>query len=316
MTNQTWSNIAVVGAGALGSYFGGLLARAGNKVTLVGRAGHVDAIRQNGLRLQSHGTDERIPVSATTDIASVRNAGLILFCVKSLDTETAAAAMAPHLPPDAIVLSLQNGVDNPERIGLHLGNQVVPVLVYAGANIPAPGTVRHTGGGRIVIGQLKTFRAGAELDRGLLAGVAALFADAGIAVKVSDDIEADLWIKLLMNCTYNAISALGRSAYGRMVATPEVNAVMREAASEVAAVAKARGIRLPDDIAETAMKLADAMPQTMSSTAQDIAKGRPTEIAYLNGYVMRQGEKLGIATPVNRTLNALIELLEQSGPGG
>ncbi|MBX9840421.1 MAG: 2-dehydropantoate 2-reductase [Xanthobacteraceae bacterium] len=313
MTNWTWSNIAVVGAGALGSYFGGLLARAGNRVTLIGRAGHVDAIRRNGLLLQSHGTDERIPVSATTDISSVRDAGLVLFCVKSLDTETAAAAMAPHLAPDAIMLSLQNGVDNPERIGLHVRNQVVPVLVYAGANIPEPGTVRHTGGGQVVIGQLKTFRAGAEPDRGLLAGIAALFAGAGVTVKVSDDIEADLWIKLLMNCTYNAISALGRSAYGRMVATPEVNAVMREAAGEVAAVAKARGIRLPDDIVETAMKLADAMPQTMSSTAQDIAKGRPTEVAYLNGYVMRQGEKLGTATPVNRTLNALIELLEQSG---
>lgn len=313
MTNWTWSNIAVVGAGALGSYFGGLLARAGNRVTLIGRAGHVDAIMRNGLLLQSHGTDERIPVSATTDISSVRDAGLVLFCVKSLDTETAAAAMAPHLAPDAIMLSLQNGVDNPERIGLHVRNQVVPVLVYAGANIPEPGTVRHTGGGQVVIGQLKTFRAGAEPDRGLLAGIAALFAGAGVTVKVSDDIEADLWIKLLMNCTYNAISALGRSAYGRMVATPEVNAVMREAAGEVAAVAKARGIRLPDDIVETAMKLADAMPQTMSSTAQDIAKGRPTEVAYLNGYVMRQGEKLGTATPVNRTLNALIELLEQSG---
>jgi 2-dehydropantoate 2-reductase len=313
MTKPTWSSIAVVGAGALGSYFGGVLARSGHKVTLIGRAGHVDAINRHGLLFRSRDKEERISILASTDMASVRDAGLILFCVKSLDTETAAAAMAPHLSHDAIVLSIQNGVDNPERIGLHLRNQVVPVLVYAGANIPAPGTVSHTGGGQIVIGQLRKFHAGAP-DSALLAGIAALFTGAGVTVKVSDDIEADLWIKLLMNCTYNAVSALGRSAYARMVATPEVNALMREAASEVAAVANAKGIRLPDDIVETAIRLADTMPHTTSSTAQDIAKRRPTEVAYLNGYVLRQGAELGIATPVNATLNALIKLLEQSGP--
>jgi 2-dehydropantoate 2-reductase len=313
MAERKWSSIAVVGAGALGSYFGGMLARAGEQVTLIGRSAHVEAINRNGLLFQSLGHEERIAVSATADIAAVRNAGLILFCVKSLDTETAAAAMAPHLARDAVILSLQNGVDNPERIGLHAANEVVPALVYAAANIPAPGSVRHTGGGNIVIGRLARFRSGSEIDRRLLDGIAALFADAGVAVKISQDIEADLWTKLLMNCAYNAVSALGQSNYSRMVAMPEVNRLMRDAATEVADVAKAKGIRLPDDIVETAMKLADAMPQTMSSTAQDIARGRPTEIAHLNDYVVREGEALGVATPVNRTLNALIKLLEQAG---
>ncbi len=310
MTSPIWSNIAVAGAGALGSYFGGVLARAGHRVTLIGRAGHVEAISRNGLRLLANDKEQRISIAATADMSAVRGADLILFCVKSAGTETAAAAMAPHLASNAVVLSLQNGVDNPERIGRYIRNQVIPVLVYAGANIPAPGTVRHTGGNNIVIGQLRAFRKSAP-DRTLLDGIAALFGGAGIAVKISDDVEADLWIKLLMNCTYNAVSALGRSAYGRMVAMPEVNTMMREAAAEVVAVAKAKGIRLPDDIVETAMKLADAMPQTMSSTAQDIAKGRPTEIAYLNGYVLREGRALGVPTPVNGTFNALIKLLEQ-----
>src|SRR5262245_464581 len=112
MTNRAWSSIAVVGAGALGSYFGGLLARAGHRVTLVGRAGHVDAINRNGLLFLSNDREERISISATTDVSAIRDARLILFCVKSLDTEIAAAAMAPHLSRDAIVLSLQNGVDN------------------------------------------------------------------------------------------------------------------------------------------------------------------------------------------------------------
>jgi 2-dehydropantoate 2-reductase len=140
----------------------------------------------------------------------------------------------------------------------------------------------------------------------------ALFTDANVPIKVSDDIDAELWTKLLMNCAYNAVSALGRSAYGRMVAMPEVRAVMVDAVNEVVAVATAKGIRLPANITETAIKLAEAMPQTMSSTAQDIGKGRRTEIDHLNGYVVRQGEALGIATPVNRTLNALTKLLEQS----
>ena len=314
MMHPVMSSMAVVGAGALGSYFGGLLFRAGMKVTLIGRGAHVDAINRNGLVFQARDGEQRISVPATTDISAVRDTGLILFCVKSLDTETAAAAMAPHLAREAVILSLQNGVDNPERIGLHAGNEVIPVLVYAGANIPAPGIVRHTGGGDIVIGRLKTLRRGGEADRGLLDAIAALFTSAGVAVRISDDIEADLWIKLLMNCAYNAISALGDAPYGRMVAMPEVRDLMLDAAREVAAVARAKGIRLPDDILQSAMKLADAMPQTKSSTAQDIARGRRTEIAHLNGYVVREGEALRVATPVNGSLNALIQLLEQSGP--
>jgi 2-dehydropantoate 2-reductase len=311
MTKRVISSIAVVGAGALGSYFGGMLARSGEQVTLIGRNAHVAVINRSGLLFHSLGTEQRIAVSATADMAAVRDARLILFCVKSLDTETAAAAMVPHLARDAVILSLQNGVDNPERIGLHVANEVIPALVYAAANIPAPGSVRHTGGGNVVIGQLAKFRSGGEADLRLLDEVADLFTKAGVAVKVSSDIEVDLWTKLLMNCAYNAISALGRSPYSRMVAMPEVYRLMREAATEVSNVGKAKGIRLPDDIVETAMKLADAMPQTMSSTAQDIAKGRPTEVEHLNGYVVREGEALGVATPVNRALNALIKLLER-----
>jgi 2-dehydropantoate 2-reductase len=311
MANKTWPRIAVVGAGAIGSYFGGMLARAGSTVTLIGRENHVDASRRDGLLFQSGGTEERIPILATTDIAAVRDARLVLFCVKSLDTEGAAAKMAPHLATDAVILSLQNGVDNAERIRLHTTNPVMPVLVYAGANIPAPGSVQHTGGGNLIIGQTKRFRGG-ESGARLLGEIAALFASADVPVTISQDIEAELWTKLVMNCAYNAISALSGARYGQMVALPEIRSLMRDAVSEVAQVARAKGVHLPNDIVDAAMKLADAMPQTTSSTAQDIAKGKPTEIDHLNGYVVRQGEALGIATPVNRTLNALMKLLEQT----
>src|ERR1051325_155746 len=174
MTKPIGSDIAVVGAGALGSYFGGVLARAGHKVTLIGRKSHVEAINRNGLQLLANDREERISISATDDVSAVRGAGLVLFCVKSADTETAAAAMAPHLAADAVVLSLQNGVDNPERIGRRVRNQVIPVLVYTGANTPAPGTVQRPGGNGIVIGQLPAFPKSAP-DRALLDGIAAMF---------------------------------------------------------------------------------------------------------------------------------------------
>ena len=299
MPQRNWPEVAVVGAGAVGCYYGAMLARAGFAVTLIGRARHVEAIRRDGLRFLSGDLDERIAIGATTDIAAVAKAGLVLFCVKSSDTDSAAAAMAQHLKPDAIVLNMQNGVDNAERIRAHTRNTVMPMLVYTAASMPEPGTVKHTGGGSLVIG-----RGGED--------IAAVFEAAKVPVKIADDIDSELWIKLVMNCAYNAVCALTGTPYGRMVASPEVRAVMVRAVDEVMALAKAKGIRLPADLADTTIKLARVMPQTMSSTAQDIAKGRPTEIDHLNGYVVREGLRLGVATPVNTTLHALTKLLEQS----
>lgn len=304
--------IAVVGAGAIGCYFGGMLARAGMPVTLIGRRNHVDAINKHGLLFQSLGVEQHIAIAATENIAAVGEARLVLFCVKSLDTEDAARKMAPHLAPGALVLSLQNGVDNAERIRSHIKAEVLPVLVYAAAEMSAPGCVRHTGGGNLIIGRTREFRSGDESDHRLLSEIAASFTGAGIPVKISGDIEADLWTKLVMNCAYNAISALSGARYGQMVAMPEVRAIMRDAVQEVVQVAQANGVRLPENIGDAVFKLADAMPQTTSSTAQDMRKGKPTEIDHLNGYVVRQGATLGIPTPVNQTLNALVKLLEQA----
>jgi 2-dehydropantoate 2-reductase len=313
MTIGIGSPIAVVGAGAVGCYFGGMLARAGANVTLIGRRAHVDAIKRDGLLLQSLDFRQYIPVAATEHMGAVGDAGLVLFCVKSADTEDAARAMAPQLAADAVVLSLQNGVNNVERIRLHVKAPVIAGLVYAAAEMSAPGAVRHTGGGSLVIGRLNALSG--DQDPRLLAEIAALFTGAGIAVKISADIAAELWSKLVMNCAYNAISALSRAPYGRMVALPEIREIMRQTVDEVVQVARAKGIRLPGDMVEAAFRLADAMPATLSSTAQDILKGKRTEIDHLNGYVVREGEALGIPTPANRTLNALVKLLELTASG-
>jgi 2-dehydropantoate 2-reductase len=311
MTNDALSPVVVVGAGALGCLFGSMLARADTQVTLIGRASHVAAIRRDGLRFESRGQTTMVPVAATEDMAAVRGARLVLLCVKSTDTDDAARAMAPYIGPDAVVVNLQNGVDNAERIRAHLGNRVLPGLVYVAAEMAGPGHVRHTGGGSLTIGELAALRKNGA-DRPRLEAIAALFAGAGIKVTISDAVEVDLWTKLVMNCAYNAISALTGSQYGKMVALPDIRAVMADTVNEVVAVAAAKGVRLPDDLVARAIALADGMPVTISSTAQDLLRGRRTEIDHLNGYVVREGAALGIATPVNRTLNALVKLAEQN----
>jgi len=311
MTHDTSFPVAVVGAGALGCLFGGMLARSEVPVTLIGRPAHVTAIRQHGLRFESLGITETIPVTAVENMGAVRGAALVLFCVKSSDTDDAAGAMAPHLDGHAVVLSLQNGVDNVERIRAQVPNVVLPGLVYVAAQMTGPGSVHHTGGGNLTIGRLAAFARDEESDRRLLEDIVALFTRAGVKVTISPRVEVDLWTKLVMNCAYNAISALTGSQYGRMVALPEIRAVMTDAVNEVVAVAAAKGVRLPDNLVDAAIRLADGMPVTISSTAQDLLRGRRTEIDHLNGYVVRAGEALGIATPVNRTLNALVKLAEQ-----
>lgn len=288
-----------MGAGAVGSFFGGLLARAGAPVTLIGRAAHVAAIQERGLTIESDGRSESIRIKATTDAAGVAGARYVLVCVKSSATVGAAEAIAPYLAKDAVVLSLQNGVDNPERIRAHVSCPVVPVLVYAAVNMPAPGRISNTGGNRLVIG---------GADNALLESIAADFGAADIQVEISANVDVELWTKLLMNCAYNAVSALTRAPYAAMAAQPDIRDIMRAAAEEVAAVAAAKGIRIDRAVIEHMFDLAGVMPRTLSSTAQDIMKGRPTEIDDLNGYVARAGAALHIPTPVNAALNAMVRL--------
>lgn len=303
-----------MGGGAVGCYFGGMLARAGAPVTLIARAQHVAEIKRRGLRFEGLHFQEDIPMAAETNVAAVRGAQVLLFSVKSLDTEAAAQSLAAHLDPDAIVLGLQNGVDNIERIRRHLPNPVIPAVVYVAAAMAGPGVVRHTGRGDLVIGALDRPGSGASLPPGSLEEVAALFARADIPCRISENIEGELWAKLLMNCAYNAISALGRAQYGRIAATPAALEVMKAAVREVLAVARADGVTLPPgDLVDAACRLADAMAGATSSTAQDIARGKRTEIDYLNGYVVRRGEARGVPTPVNQTLHALVKLLEDAG---
>ena len=311
MEEGKWRAIAVMGAGAVGCYFGGLLARAGAPVTLIGRPHHVEAINRDGLFVESLHFRQHIPVSASTDVAAVRGAQVVLLCVKSPDTEDAARALAPHLASGTIVVSLQNGVDNAERFRSAVGIEAIPAVVYVAAEMTAPGRVKHSGRGDLILGTLSGQDRGGP-SRRQLEDLAAVFARAGVPCQVSENIEADLWTKLIMNCAYNAISALSRARYGRIVRNPGMRDVMRQVTDEAIAVARASGVRFPDvDPVEAVFKLGEAMTNALSSTAQDIGRGKRTEIDSLNGYVARRGAELGIATPVNQTLHALVKLLEE-----
>jgi 2-dehydropantoate 2-reductase len=314
--NPTFQHTAVVGAGAVGSFFGAMLARAGHRVTLIGRAPHVQAVLRDGLQLHMGGQVEAVRIGASSDIAAVRGADLVLFCVKSTDTDAAARQIAPHLAADAVVLSLQNGVDNPPAIARHVTQTVVPTVVYVATAMPEPGVVKHFGRGDLVIGPLDAAAARDAATARKLQAVADLFATAKVPVRVSPDVMVELWSKLMVNCAYNAISGLAQLPYGRMAALPAVREVMQATVREVVAVAQAEGVQLPLQASLDAMaKIAAAMPAQLSSTAQDMARGKPSEIDHLNGYVARRGAELGIATPVNQTLHALVKLVESARSG-
>lgn len=288
-----------MGAGAVGCYYGAVLGRSGKDVTLVARPAHVQAIERAGLRLQTASSDEVVKVKASTATEGIRGAQLVLFSVKSTDTEAAGKAMAPFLERDAAILTLQNGVDNAERLAKTLGREVIPAVVYVAVEMAGPGHVRHHGRGELVIGASAASRS-----------IVDAFKAAGIHVDISDNVMGALWAKLIVNSAYNALSAITQLPYGRLVQNAGVPEIMREVVDECLAVAEASGVKVPGDMHETVRRIAQTMPGQYSSTAQDLARQKKTEIEHLNGFVVHKGETVGIKTPVNLTLLALVRALE------
>jgi 2-dehydropantoate 2-reductase len=305
MANGESIRVAVLGAGAVGCFFGGMLARAGHKVTLIGRPVHVEAFKARGLRFEGLKFDEQVVVKASTEATAVRGCRLVLFCVKSTDTEDAAAQMAPFLDAGALVVNLQNGVDNTERIQARVAQPVIPAVVYVATEMAGPGHLKHHGRGDLVIGDL-----GGAVPADALAQVQQWLQAAGVPVVVSGNVAGELWAKLVVNCAYNALSAIAQLPYGKMIEGPGIRDVMRDVVQETLAVAKASGVVMAPDMLARTYQIAEAMPTQFSSTAQDLARGKPTEIEHLNGFVVRRGAALGVPTPANRALTALVRLLE------
>src|SRR6516165_2529740 len=306
--NETkeWPRIAVVGAGAVGGYFGGTFARAGAPVVFIGRRHFADAVNAAGLVLDKSQGQERIRAEATIDMGAVGDCSLILFCVKSNDTVETAKQMAPFVRPDATVVCLQNGVDNAERV--HAATNVVALsaAVYVAVSVPESGRVKHLARGDLIIGP----------PTENVTQTASVFERAGIPCRISENIEGELWVKLLRNCALNAISALGHARYGEIAQNANAKQLMQNVVDEVLAVARGARVVMPgvhdrESGMVAAMELATQMSAALSSTAQDLNRGRPTEIDALNGYIARRGSKLGVPVPVNHALFTLVKLAEQ-----
>ena len=290
-----------MGAGAVGCYFGGMLARAGHPVTLIARPQHVEAIRARGLRMETRQFDQQVRLQADTEASAIRDADLVLFCVKSLDTEAAGRQLQPFLRPGTAILCLQNGVDNADRLRAVLpDHEIAAAVVYVATEMAGPGHLKHHGRGELVI---EPSRASERVAQALAA--------AGVPTEISPNVRGALWLKLVLNSAYNAVSAIAQKPYGDAVQGPGIRDVMHDVIDECLAVARAEGVELPVDPHQAARKLVESMPSQYSSTAQDLARGKPTEIDFLNGYVVRRGEALGIPTPANRVLWALVKLMER-----
>src|SRR5262245_8079039 len=310
MALTSWPRVAVVGAGAVGGYFGGMLARAGAHVTLIGRPAHVDAWSRDGLFLDSVNFQERIAVASSREVAAARDAQLVLFSVKSLDTEETARELARHVRGDALVVSLQNGVDNVERMRAVAALDPIAAVVYVASSMPAAGHVKHGGRGDLLIGDLPGRLDPVRPDA--LARVSAWFEKAGVPCRVSPDIEADLWTKLILNAALNPISAAVHVTYGETVAIPEAREMIRQLVTECVAVARAGGVSLPAaDYVDMVWRFAEKVGEIYASTTQDLDRGKRTEIDALNGFVVRRGAGLDVPTPVNQALVALVKLRER-----
>jgi len=305
-SSEKWPRVAVVGAGAVGGYFGGMLARAGAPVVMIGRPTFVEAAKKNGLFLDTLQFKETVRVETSTELDAVRGADVVLFCVKTIDTAATARALAPLMSSPATLVSLQNGVDNTEKIR-DAGIDALSAVVYVAASVPEPARVKHVGRGDLVVGP-RNIRA---------EKLAALFERAGVPCRISDNIDGELWTKLIWNCALNAISALGRARYGQIAASEDARKVVENVVDEVLAVAGAARIHLPsvEDLKAGlagALKIATQMSSAISSTGQDLSRGKRTEIDSLNGYIARRGAELGVPTPVNHALYTLVKLAEES----
>jgi 2-dehydropantoate 2-reductase len=287
-------HIVVMGSGGVGGYFGAKLQRAGEQVTFVARGPHLDAIKRAGLAIRSASEgDTVVRPGAVERLEGVDRADAVLFCVKSFDTDDAASRLWSILGPDTPVLSLQNGVDNEDKIDARLGaGRAMGGVAQVFATIDSPGVIRHHAAGRIIFGELDG-RVSERAER-----LRDAFARAEIPVELSKTIRRALWEKYLLICAVGGTTAVTRETIGVIRDTPATWRLFRTIVEEVAAVARASGVDLAGDAVDQIMKFAETIPPaSRASLAQDLLQGRRLELDALHGYASRLGERLGVPTP-------------------
>ena len=297
-------DIAVMGAGGVGGYFGGLLARAGNNVTFIARGPHLRAIRNNGLRVSSSNDGEFVvPGQATDQPAEVGHQELVLFTVKMYHNDDAIQAIGPMLGPDSIVLTLQNGIDNGEQLVEAYGpDRVMIGSAYLEGRIAEPGLVTQGGPGAASFGE----RTLGITERG--ERLLEVFQHAGWRVDLLENMTGMLWKKFAYLSGSAGVCAASGCPYGELRNVPETRSAIREAIAEALAVGEASGAPLEPDSLEWSMNALDNFPATgMASLAKDFAEGQPVELEGLTGTVIRMGRQFGVPTPINDALYAVLK---------
>jgi 2-dehydropantoate 2-reductase len=298
--------IGVMGTGAVGGYFGAKLAAAGHDLVFIARGKHLEAMQREGLRVNSPGTSLHVRGGRFT--ADARDAGsveLILFCVKSYDTETAAETLAPMIGERTTILSLQNGIDNPEKIARRWSDErTLAGVVYVGAQITAPGVVTHSAGGKIIFGP----SAGA-IGKNAKAVEQALSA-AGIPCELSGEIQKVQWTKLLWNAPFCAISCLTRANVKQIIESEPLTGLVLACMREVQAAALTSGIDLPDRLCEETLAFSNGLGAFKPSMLQDLEAGKPLEVDAFNGVVIELLTKSGKLAPINQSFYAMLKYLD------
>jgi 2-dehydropantoate 2-reductase len=295
--------ICVFGTGGVGGYFGGLLARSGADVTFLARGEHLRALQARGLTLRTVRETFTIPVKAAGDPRAAGPADLVLFCVKSYDTESAGRSLRGVLAPGGVVLTLQNGIDNEEKLEAILGRgTVLGGAAYIWSTITGPGVITQTGGAcKIAFGELDG--SSTERARRILAACQR----AGFPCELTADLWRVLWEKFLFICALGGMTAVTRLPLGDILAEPQAREMFRGIMAEIYALSRAERIALADDIVERMMTFADGLDKDgRSSLYSDLATGRPLELDALNGKVVELGLRHGIPTPMNFAVTACL----------
>ena len=295
--------IAVVGAGGVGGYFGGRLSAAGADVAFLARGAHLAAIRAHGLYIDSPDGDLHLPAAvATDDPGTVGPVDLVFFAVKLYDTDEALRLVPPLVGPRTLVIPFQNGVDSVSVLTRALGTEhVAGGTAYVAAVVSEPGRIRHTAMGRLIFGPLN----GAMPE--VLVKLRDVCLKARFESALSESVQVDIWSKFVRLTAFSGMTALTRTPFGPIRDDPALRAMLDDAVSESAAVARARGIPLPATILEDIRSATDALhPMARSSMLEDLERGRRLELPWLSGAVVRIGNELGVEVPTHRLIVTLL----------
>jgi 2-dehydropantoate 2-reductase len=301
--------VAVLGSGGIGGYYGALLARSGHDVAFIARGAHLEAMQRRGLTVRTSEGESTIPVTASADTASVGTVDLVLFTVKSYDTETAAQALTPLMARHTAVITFQNGLDNVNAIAAVAGSEAVLAgAAYVALQLVGPGVILRTGSeGKTVFGELS----GTLTER--VQRIADAFRHSGIPHEVTPDIRRVLWDKFLFITGIGGVTALARSGIGPLLASAAGRSLLHAACAEVVAVAQAEGALLqPTAVDAVLAQAATLLAPWRSSMARDLEEGRRLEVDALSGAVVRRGLKQGIPTPVHQTIVACLSVHQPS----